>query len=169
MGGYVDISSTWFCAQYTNDNAIHSLMSLSAGWIDRLIQNAAAGVLRRGQLELIEQHMLQSGQLLLIRVTRVLHVRRVSRRAATYELCPMTGYNARVPPAARAAVVDSGITAGDTDIIGPTPLTNATLAGKPIDVNIFTFARVYAAGHEVPAAALAILEQIIAGEPLHFV
>ncbi|KAK6984080.1 Alpha/Beta hydrolase protein [Favolaschia claudopus] len=95
--------------------------------------------------------------------------------------------------------------AGDTDIIcnwvgnqavvlamqwsgkaelNATPLTNITLSGKTIaavqNVKKFSFARVYAAGHEgvsltyfqpafQPAAALAIFKQIIAGQPLHSV
>ncbi|KAJ7234773.1 Alpha/Beta hydrolase protein [Mycena haematopus] len=121
---------------------------------------------------------------------------------APYELFGKTGDDARTLLPQLGNVVDTGIRvliwAGDADIIcnwlgnqaavlamewsgaaelKATPLTNITLNGKPIaavaNVNNFTFARVYAAGHEVPAfqpaAALAIFEQIIAGEPLHSV
>ncbi|KAJ6486507.1 Alpha/Beta hydrolase protein [Mycena vitilis] len=113
-----------------------------------------------------------------------------------------TGDEARTFLPQLGDVVKSGIRvlvwAGDADIIcnwlgnqaavlamewsgkaqlAATPLTNITLAGKSIaavaNVRNFTFARVYAAGHEVPAfqpeAALAIFKQIIAGEPLHSV
>ncbi|KAG8843251.1 hypothetical protein FRB96_004217 [Tulasnella sp. 330] len=56
-----------------------------------------------------------------------------------------------------------------------TPLTNITINGKPVaavqNVDNFTFARVYASGHEVPyyqpQAAFEILKQVIAKEPLH--
>ncbi|KAJ7677804.1 putative carboxypeptidase S1 [Mycena polygramma] len=121
---------------------------------------------------------------------------------APYDKIANTGDDARTLLPQLGDVVDSGIRvlvwAGDADIIcnwlgnqaavlamewsgkaqlAATPLTNITLAGKPIaavaNVNNFTFARVYAAGHEVPAfqpeAALAIFTQIIAGEPLHSV
>ncbi|KAF8843465.1 alpha/beta-hydrolase, partial [Paxillus ammoniavirescens] len=55
------------------------------------------------------------------------------------------------------------------------PLSNITLDGTPIaavaNVDNFSFARVYAAGHEVaafqPAAALAMFTQVINKEPLH--
>ncbi|KAF8843466.1 hypothetical protein BDN67DRAFT_1008887 [Paxillus ammoniavirescens] len=58
-----------------------------------------------------------------------------------------------------------------------TPLSNITLDGTPIaavaNVDNFSFARVYAAGHEVPAfqpaAALAMFTQVINKEPLHSV
>ncbi|KAH0831251.1 Alpha/Beta hydrolase protein [Lanmaoa asiatica] len=58
-----------------------------------------------------------------------------------------------------------------------TPLSNITLDGTPIaavaNVDNFSFARVFAAGHEVPAfqpaAALAIFTQVINKEPLHSV
>lgn len=90
------------------------------------------------------------------------------------------------------------IWAGDTDIIcnwvgnyavvlamdwygkeelNNTLLTNITLDGTPIasvaNVDNFTFARVFGAGHEVPAfqpaAALEIFTQVIRGEQLHSV
>ncbi|KAJ7034608.1 alpha/beta-hydrolase [Mycena alexandri] len=119
---------------------------------------------------------------------------------APFEKIENTGDDARTFLPQLAAVVDSGIRvliwAGDADIIcnwlgnqaavlamnwsgkaqlAATPLQNITLAGKPIaavaNVNNFTFARVYAAGHEVPAfqpaGSLLIFEQIVAGEPLH--
>ncbi|KAF7972815.1 hypothetical protein HWV62_17010 [Athelia sp. TMB] len=117
---------------------------------------------------------------------------------APYEGFAKTGDDARTLLPQLGNVVDSGlrvlIWAGDADIIcnwlgghaavlamtwsgsaalAATPLTNITLAGTPIaavqNVKNFTFARVYGAGHEVPAAALAIFEQIIAGQPLHSV
>ncbi|KAK7052066.1 Alpha/Beta hydrolase protein [Favolaschia claudopus] len=121
---------------------------------------------------------------------------------APYELFARTGDDARTLLPQLGDVVDSGIRvlvwAGDADIIcnwignqaavlamqwsgkaelNATPLTNITLSGKTIaavqNVNNFSFARVYAAGHEVPAfqpeAALAIFKQIIAGQPLHSV
>ncbi|KAI5118652.1 hypothetical protein M0805_002572 [Coniferiporia weirii] len=58
-----------------------------------------------------------------------------------------------------------------------TPFTNMTIDGSPVaaiqNVDNFTFARVYASGHEVPAfqpkAALEIFSQIIRGEQLHSV
>ncbi|KAI6041478.1 Alpha/Beta hydrolase protein [Pisolithus marmoratus] len=58
-----------------------------------------------------------------------------------------------------------------------TSLTNITLNGTPIasvaNVDNFTFARVFGAGHEVPAfqpaAALEIFTQVIRGEQLHSV
>ncbi|KAF7304306.1 hypothetical protein HMN09_00832400 [Mycena chlorophos] len=58
-----------------------------------------------------------------------------------------------------------------------TPLTNITVSGAPVaavvNVDNFSFARVFKAGHEVaafvPAGALAIFEQIVANEPLHSV
>ncbi|KAF8176361.1 Alpha/Beta hydrolase protein [Mycena galopus ATCC 62051] len=121
---------------------------------------------------------------------------------APYELFEKTGDDARTLLPQLGNVVDTGIRVliwhGDADIIcnwlggqaavlamdwsgsaelKATPLTNITLDGTAIaavaNVNNFTFARVYAAGHEIPAfqpaAALAIFEQIIAGEPLHSV
>ncbi|KAI6002116.1 Alpha/Beta hydrolase protein [Pisolithus albus] len=59
--------------------------------------------------------------------------------------------------------------------LNSTSLTNITLNGTPIasvaNVDNFTFARVFGAGHEVPAfqpaAALEIFTQIIRGEQLH--
>ncbi|KAG2040689.1 Alpha/Beta hydrolase protein [Suillus americanus] len=58
-----------------------------------------------------------------------------------------------------------------------TPFTNMTINGKPIaavqNVDNFSFARVYGAGHEVPAfqpqAALEIFSQVIRKEQLHSV
>ncbi|KAG1872904.1 Alpha/Beta hydrolase protein [Suillus subalutaceus] len=58
-----------------------------------------------------------------------------------------------------------------------TPFTNMTINGKPIaavqNVDNFSFARVYAAGHEVPAfqpqAALEIFSQVVRKEQLHSV
>ncbi|KAG1859206.1 Alpha/Beta hydrolase protein [Suillus subluteus] len=58
-----------------------------------------------------------------------------------------------------------------------TPFTNMTINGKPIaavqNVDNFSFARVYSAGHEVPAfqpqAALEIFSQVIRKEQLHSV
>ncbi|KAG7091367.1 hypothetical protein E1B28_010407 [Marasmius oreades] len=57
------------------------------------------------------------------------------------------------------------------------PFTNMTIDGKPIaaiqNLDNFSFARVYEAGHEVPAfqpaASFEIFRQIIAGEQLHSV
>ncbi|KNZ78375.1 Carboxypeptidase S1 [Termitomyces sp. J132] len=58
-----------------------------------------------------------------------------------------------------------------------TPFTNMTIAGESVaaikNVDNFSFARVYAAGHEVPAfqpaASLEIFRQVINKEPLHSV
>jgi len=58
-----------------------------------------------------------------------------------------------------------------------TPLTNITVSGKIVaavqNVENLSFARVYEAGHEIPAyqpeAALAIFKQVIAKQPLHSV
>ncbi|KIK29406.1 hypothetical protein PISMIDRAFT_480498 [Pisolithus microcarpus 441] len=60
-------------------------------------------------------------------------------------------------------------------VLNSTSLTNITLNGVPIasvaNVDNFTFARVFGAGHEVPAfqpaAALEIFSQVIRGEQLH--
>ncbi|KAJ8094268.1 hypothetical protein PM082_006807 [Marasmius tenuissimus] len=57
------------------------------------------------------------------------------------------------------------------------PFTNMTIDAKPVaaiqNLDNFSFARVYEAGHEVPAfqpeASLEIFKQIIAGEQLHSV
>ncbi|KIM60463.1 hypothetical protein SCLCIDRAFT_1216729 [Scleroderma citrinum Foug A] len=61
------------------------------------------------------------------------------------------------------------------DKLNGAPLSNMTLNGTPIasvvNVDNFSYARVYGAGHEVaafrPAAALEIFSQIIRGEQLH--
>ncbi|KAG2045686.1 hypothetical protein BDR06DRAFT_965601 [Suillus hirtellus] len=58
-----------------------------------------------------------------------------------------------------------------------TPFTNMTIYGKPViagqNVDNFSFARVYGAGHEVaafqPRAALEIFSQVIRKEQLHSV
>lgn len=58
-----------------------------------------------------------------------------------------------------------------------TPFTNMTMGGRPIaaiqNVDNFSFARVYDAGHimpgDQPAAALEIFTQVIRGQPLHSV
>ncbi|PFH51148.1 hypothetical protein AMATHDRAFT_143154 [Amanita thiersii Skay4041] len=63
------------------------------------------------------------------------------------------------------------------DQLANTPFTNMTINGKAVaaiqNVDTFSFARVYEAGHEVPAfqpeASLEIFRQIIAGEQLHSV
>ncbi|EGO01131.1 hypothetical protein SERLA73DRAFT_179195 [Serpula lacrymans var. lacrymans S7.3] len=119
-----------------------------------------------------------------------------------YNLFEKTGDDARTWLPQLAALANSGlkilIWAGDADIncnwlgghasvlamdwygnetLHNTPFTNMTLDGKPIaavqNVDNFTFARVYEAGHEVaafqPAAALAIFTQVINKEPLHSV
>ncbi|KAJ6482563.1 Alpha/Beta hydrolase protein [Mycena sanguinolenta] len=119
---------------------------------------------------------------------------------APYELFEKTGDDARSLLPQLGNVVDTGIRvliwAGDADIIcnwlgvqqailamewsgaaqlKATPLTNITLNGTPVaaaqNVKNFTFARVFGAGHELPAfqpaAALTFFEQVIAGEPLH--
>ncbi|KAJ7776908.1 alpha/beta-hydrolase [Mycena maculata] len=121
---------------------------------------------------------------------------------APYDKFVPSGDDARTFLPQLGNIVDKGVRvlvwAGDADIIcnwlggqaavramewagkaqlAATPLTNITLAGAPVaavaNVNNFTFARVFGAGHEVaafvPAAALAIFEQIVAGEPLHSV
>ncbi|KAJ7092784.1 alpha/beta-hydrolase [Mycena belliarum] len=61
--------------------------------------------------------------------------------------------------------------------LAATPFTNMTIDGSAVaaikNVDNFSFARVYAAGHEVPAfqpvAALEIFKQVIAMQPLHSV
>ncbi|KAI0073543.1 alpha/beta-hydrolase [Panus rudis PR-1116 ss-1] len=111
-----------------------------------------------------------------------------------------TGDDARTLLPQLSALVNSGlktlIWAGDADIncnwlgghasvlamdwfgnetLHKTPLTNITLHGKPVaavqNVANFTFARVFQAGHQVPAfqpeASLEIFSQIIRGEQLH--
>jgi len=113
-----------------------------------------------------------------------------------------TGDDAKTLLPQLGALANSGlrilIWAGDTDIIcnwvggheailamdwygnetlHNTPLTNMTLDDEPIaqiqNVDNFTFARLFGAGHEVaafqPKAALAIFTQVIAKEPLHSV
>ncbi|KAF8128601.1 Alpha/Beta hydrolase protein [Boletus edulis] len=118
------------------------------------------------------------------------------------EIFNATGDEARTWLPQLSAMANSGlkilIWAGDADIIcnwlgvydsvlamdwygngtlHNTPLSNITLDGKPIaavaNVDNFTFARVFEAGHEAPAyqpaAALEIFTQIINKEPLHSV
>ncbi|KAG6326546.1 hypothetical protein ID866_12543 [Astraeus odoratus] len=117
-----------------------------------------------------------------------------------YDLVINTGDDARTWLPQLAELANSGLKilmwAGDTDIIcnwigiyaailsmdwygketlNNTPLTNITLDGTPIasvvNVDNFSFARVYGAGHEVPAfqpaAAFEIFSQVIRGEQLH--
>jgi len=63
------------------------------------------------------------------------------------------------------------------ETLSQTPFTNMTINGHPVaaiqNVDNFSFARVYLAGHEVPAyqpqAALEIFKQIVQGEQLHSV
>ncbi|KAN0094568.1 Alpha/Beta hydrolase fold [Tylopilus felleus] len=119
---------------------------------------------------------------------------------APYDLFAKTGDDARTWLPQLSELANFGlkilIWAGDTDIncnwlggyasvlamdwygnetLHNTPLTNITLDGTPIaavvNVGNFTFARVFAAGHEVPAfqpaAALEIFTQVIKKEPLH--
>ncbi|EGO26845.1 hypothetical protein SERLADRAFT_360894 [Serpula lacrymans var. lacrymans S7.9] len=119
-----------------------------------------------------------------------------------YLLFEKTGDDARTWLPQLSALANSGLKilvwAGDADIIcnwlgchavalamdwygnetlHKTPFTNMTLDGSPVaaiqNVDNFTFARVYGAGHEVaafqPAAALAIFTQVINKEPLHSV
>ncbi|KAG6380284.1 Alpha/Beta hydrolase protein [Boletus reticuloceps] len=121
---------------------------------------------------------------------------------APYELFVKTGDDARTWLPQLSELANSGLKilvwAGDADIIcnwlgcyaaalamdwygnatlHDTPLSNITLDGMPIaavaNVDNFSFARVFGAGHEVaafqPAAALAIFTQVICKEPLHSV
>ncbi|KAF8558650.1 alpha/beta-hydrolase [Imleria badia] len=121
---------------------------------------------------------------------------------APYELFVKTGDDARTWLPQLSELANSGlrilIWAGDADIncnwlggytsvlamdwygnetLHNTPLSNITLDGTPIaavaNVDNFSFARVFDAGHEVPAfqpaAALAIFTQVINKEPLHSV
>jgi len=121
---------------------------------------------------------------------------------APYEQFVKTGDDARSLLPQLQALVESGlktlIWAGDADIncnwlgghasmlamnwtgkaeLARTPMTNITVSGKTAaavqNVKNFSFARVYAAGHEIPAyqpeAALAIFKQVIAGQQIHSV
>ncbi|KAG7445250.1 alpha/beta-hydrolase [Guyanagaster necrorhizus] len=121
---------------------------------------------------------------------------------APYELFVRTGDDARTLLPQLAALVNSGLNmliwAGDADIncnwlgghasvlamdwfgkeaLANTPFTNMTIDGAAVaaiqNVENFSFARVYEAGHEVPAfqpaAALEIFRQVINKEPLHSV
>ncbi|KAJ7590662.1 alpha/beta-hydrolase [Mycena floridula] len=121
---------------------------------------------------------------------------------APFELFTKTGDDARTLLPQLGALADSGlpmlIWAGDADIncnwlgghasvlamdwfgkeeLANTPFTNITINGKPVaavqNVGNFSFARVYEAGHEVPAfqpeAALEIFRQVINREALHSV
>ncbi|KAG1819078.1 Alpha/Beta hydrolase protein [Suillus subaureus] len=118
--------------------------------------------------------------------------------SAPYEEFAKTGDDARTWLPQLSALANSGlkilIWAGDTDItsnhaavlamdwygnetLHNTPFTNMTINGKPVaavqNVDNFSFARVYGAGHEVPAfqpqAALEIFSQVIRKEQLHSV
>lgn len=61
------------------------------------------------------------------------------------------------------------------DVFNKRPLANITLNGVPmasiVNLDNFSFARVYGAGHAVPtfqpAAALEVFSQIIRGDQLH--
>ncbi|EJD01971.1 alpha/beta-hydrolase [Fomitiporia mediterranea MF3/22] len=121
---------------------------------------------------------------------------------APFELFARTGDDARTLLPALGALANSGlkmlIWAGDADIncnwlgghasvlamdwfgskqLHATPFTNMTIHGEAVaaiqNVHNFSFARVYQAGHEVPAfqpeAAFVIFEQMINGEQLHSV
>ncbi|KAG1881409.1 Alpha/Beta hydrolase protein [Suillus tomentosus] len=121
---------------------------------------------------------------------------------APYEKFVKTGDGARTWLLQLSALVNSRmkilIWAGDTDLVcnwlgghasvlamdwygnetlHNTPLTNMTIDGKPVaavqNVDNFSFARVYGAGHEVPAfqpqAALQIFSQVVRKEQLHSV
>ncbi|KAF8881135.1 Alpha/Beta hydrolase protein [Mucidula mucida] len=119
---------------------------------------------------------------------------------APFDFFVKTGDDARTWLPELGVLADSGLNmliwAGDADIncnwlgghasvlamdwfgkeeLASTPLTNITLDGKSIaavqNVGNFSFARVYEAGHEVPAfqpaAAFEIFRQVINKEPLH--
>ncbi|KAJ3812590.1 alpha/beta-hydrolase [Lentinula aff. lateritia] len=103
---------------------------------------------------------------------------------APYELFTKTGDDARTWLPQLGALADSKlkllIWAGDADInseLANTSFTNMTIDGTSVaavqNVDNFSFARVYASGHEVPAfqpvAALEIFKQIINMEQLHSV
>ncbi|KAH7910406.1 Alpha/Beta hydrolase protein [Hygrophoropsis aurantiaca] len=121
---------------------------------------------------------------------------------APYKLFVKTGDDARTWLPELGALANSGlkilIWAGDADIncnwlgghasvlamdwygnetLHNTPFTNMTIDGKPVaavqNVDNFSFARVYGAGHEVaafqPAAALEIFSQVVRKEQLHSV
>ncbi|KAK0460685.1 alpha/beta-hydrolase [Desarmillaria tabescens] len=121
---------------------------------------------------------------------------------APFELFVRTGDDARTLLPQLAALADSGLNmliwAGDADIncnwlgghasvlamdwsgkeaLANTPFTNMTIDGTAVaavqNVGNFSFARVYEAGHEVPAfqpaASLEIFRQVINKEPLHSV
>ncbi|KIJ40385.1 hypothetical protein M422DRAFT_173658 [Sphaerobolus stellatus SS14] len=121
---------------------------------------------------------------------------------APFILFTKTGDDARTWLPQLETLVDSGLKvllwAGDADIncnwigghnvalamnwtgkaqLAATPFTNMTINGTAVaaiqNVDNFSFARVYQAGHEVPAfqpqAALEIFKQVIANQPLHSV
>ncbi|KAG2146442.1 Alpha/Beta hydrolase protein [Suillus bovinus] len=121
---------------------------------------------------------------------------------APYEKFVKTGDDARTWLPQLSALVNSGmkvlIWAGDTDMncnwlgghasvlamdwygnetLHNTPFTNMTINGTPVaavqNVDNFSFARVYGAGHEVaafqPQAALEIFSQVVRKEQLHSV
>ncbi|KAF8810683.1 putative carboxypeptidase S1, partial [Phlegmacium glaucopus] len=121
---------------------------------------------------------------------------------APFEQFVKTGDDARTLLPQLAALANSGlkmlIWAGDADIncnwlgghasvlamdwfgkeaLSQTPFTNMTINGNAVaaiqNVDNFSFARVFQAGHEVPAfqpeAALEIFRQIVRGEQLHSV
>jgi carboxypeptidase C (cathepsin A) len=121
---------------------------------------------------------------------------------APFNLFVQTGDDARTLLPQLGALANSGlkmlIWAGDADIncnwlgghasvlamdwfgketLSQTPFTNMTINGEAVaaiqNVHNFSFARVYQAGHEVPAfqpqAAFEIFKQIVHGEQLHSV